>query len=118
MNINFDHASSRAAGGHRRYNGGRKQGQGPRVAGLTARGIHRKIGEGPALKRGSMWAVALAGLLVSCATLKAPFESSGEERLDLALEALGRGDYRTAHEGLSWVAQKYPQEKVEKGQCV
>jgi hypothetical protein len=63
------------------------------------------------LKRGSMWAVALAGLLLGCATLKAPFESDdGEARLEQALAALGRGDYRAAHEGLSWVAQHYPKE--------
>jgi hypothetical protein len=63
------------------------------------------------LKRRSMWAVALAGLLVSCATLKAPFESNGEERLAVALEALARGDYRAAHEGLTWVANTFADEE-------
>ena len=57
------------------------------------------------MKRGSIWAVAVAGLLVGCATLKAPLESRGEERFEQALGALTRGDYRTAHEGFSWVAQ-------------
>jgi hypothetical protein len=57
------------------------------------------------LKRGSIWAVAIAGLLSGCATLRAPFESRGEERLEQGLEALARGDYRTAHEHLSWVVQ-------------
>ena len=52
-----------------------------------------------------MWAVAVAGLLVGCATLKAPLESRGEKRFEEALAALARGDYRTAHEGLTWVAQ-------------
>jgi hypothetical protein len=52
-----------------------------------------------------MWALAIAGLLVGCATFKAPLESSSEKRFEEALAALGRGDYRSAHEGLSWVAQ-------------
>ncbi len=55
--------------------------------------------------RGSLWAVAIAGLLVGCATLKAPLESGGEKRFEEALAALARGDYRSAHEGFSWVAQ-------------
>jgi TolA-binding protein len=63
------------------------------------------------LKRGSLWAVAVAGLLAGCATLKAPLESRGEQRFDQALEALARGDYRTAHEGFSWVAQNDPDKK-------
>ncbi len=57
------------------------------------------------MKRRSIWAVAFAGLLLGCATLKGPLESRGEKRLEEALEALARGDYRTAHEGLSWVAE-------------
>jgi hypothetical protein len=52
-----------------------------------------------------LWAVAVAGLLVGCATLKAPLESRGEQRFEEALAALGRGDYRSAHEGFTWVAQ-------------
>ena len=55
--------------------------------------------------RGSLWAVAIAGLLVGCATVKAPLESSEEKRFEDALAALARGDYRSAHEGFSWVAQ-------------
>ena len=47
----------------------------------------------------------MAGLVVGCATLKAPLESSGEKRFEDALAALARGDYRSAHEGFSWVAQ-------------
>jgi hypothetical protein len=57
------------------------------------------------LKRRSMWAVAMVGLLAGCATLKAPFESESERRLDRGLQALERGDFRAAHEALSWVAQ-------------
>lgn len=57
------------------------------------------------MKRGSIWAVAMAGLLTGCATLKAPFESRGEERLEQGLEALARSDYRAAQEHLRWVVQ-------------
>ena len=57
------------------------------------------------MKRGLTWAVAIAGLLTGCATLKAPLESRGEKRFEEAISALARGDYRTAHEGLTWVAQ-------------
>lgn len=79
----------------------------PRARGLQGTGSlgQGKKREEPALKRGSIWAVAVAGLLVGCATLKAPLESQGEKRFEEALAALERGDYRTAHEGLSWVAQ-------------
>lgn len=62
------------------------------------------------MKRGSIWAVAIAGLLMGCATLKAPLESRGEKRFEDGLTALGRGDYRLAHEQLSWVAQHYGHE--------
>jgi hypothetical protein len=58
--------------------------------------------------RGSIWAVALVGLLTGCATLREPFQDDGEERLEAALAALARGDYRTAHDGLSAVAQQFP----------
>lgn len=57
------------------------------------------------MRRGSIWALALAVLLTGCATLKAPLASRGEERLEESLAAFARGDYRTAQEGLSWVAQ-------------
>jgi hypothetical protein len=60
----------------------------------------------------SLWAVALTCLLVGCATLKAPFESRAEQRFEQALEALGRGDYRAAHEGFAWVAQYYSKEEL------
>jgi hypothetical protein len=86
----------------------------PRARGLQGTGsgeFHSKVGEGPALSR-SLWAVALTCLLVGCATLKAPFESRAEERFEHALEALGRGDYRTAHEGLSWVVQYHSKEEL------
>ena len=63
------------------------------------------------MKRGSLWAVGIAGLLVSCATIKAPFGSSAEERFDDGLEALARGDYRVAYEHLSWVAEHHSHEK-------
>lgn len=63
------------------------------------------------MKRGSMWAAAVAGLLVGCASLKAPLESRGEKRFDESLAALARGDYRTAHEGLTWVAQNNPDDE-------
>jgi hypothetical protein len=63
------------------------------------------------LKRGSLWAVGIAGLLVSCATLKAPFESSAEERFDQGLEALARGEYPVAYGHLSWVAEHHSHEK-------
>jgi TolA-binding protein len=62
------------------------------------------------LKRRSVWAVVMTSLLLGCATLKAPFETRGEDRFQQALQALGRGDYRTAHEGLSWVAQNYAED--------
>jgi hypothetical protein len=100
MKINFRHA--------------RRTPEGPRIAGHTRLGIHNKAGEGPALKRRSLWAVSLTCMLLGCATLKGPFESRGEERLQQSLEALERGDYRTAHEGLSWVAEHYS--KDESGQ--
>ena len=57
------------------------------------------------MKRRSMWAVAMVGLLLGCATLKAPFESESQKRYEEALRALERGDFRSAHEGLSWVVQ-------------
>ena len=57
-----------------------------------------------------MWAVAIASLLVGCATLKAPLETRGEKRFEDGLAALGRGDYRVAHENLAWVAQHYGRE--------
>jgi tetratricopeptide (TPR) repeat protein len=63
------------------------------------------------LKRGSLWAVGIAGLLVSCATLKAPFESSAEERFNQGLEALARGEYPVAYGHLSWVAEHHSHEK-------
>jgi hypothetical protein len=53
----------------------------------------------------------LAGLLTGCATLKASLESRGEERLEESLAAFARGDYRTAQEGLAWVAQHDPDDK-------
>lgn len=93
MKINFRHA--------------RRTPEGPRIAGSMGLGIHNESGEGSALKRRSLSAVALTCMLLGCATLKAPFESQGEARLQQALEALGRGDYRTAHEGLSWVVQHH-----------
>ena len=62
------------------------------------------------MKRASVWAVAVAGLLVGCATLKAPFESRAEARFEEGLTALGRGEYRIAHEHLSWVAQHHSRE--------
>jgi hypothetical protein len=52
-----------------------------------------------------MWALAVAGLLTGCATLKGSLESRAEERLEASLAALARGDYRAAHEGLAWVAE-------------
>lgn len=64
------------------------------------------------MKRRSIWAVAMTGLLVGCATLTSPLESGGEKRLQEGLQALGRGDYRLAHERLSWVAQRYGHEQV------
>ena len=63
------------------------------------------------MKRASIWALAVAGLLTGCATLKASLESRGEERFEQSLAALARGDYRAAHEGLSWVARNDPDEK-------
>lgn len=57
------------------------------------------------MRRGSIWALALAGLLTGCATLKGSLESRGEQRFEESLAALARGDYRTAQEGLAWVAQ-------------
>ena len=57
-----------------------------------------------------MWAVAIASLLLGCATLKAPLETRGEKRFEDGLSALGRGDYRVAHEHLAWVAQHYGHE--------
>ncbi len=47
----------------------------------------------------------LAGLLTGCTTLKESLQSRGEERFEASLAALARGDYRTAQEGLAWVAQ-------------
>lgn len=61
--------------------------------------------------RRSILAVALVGLSLGCATLRAPFETGPEERFEQALAALGRGDYRTAHEGFTWIAQKYPKDR-------
>lgn len=77
--------------------------EGPRIAGHGG-GNLQKWGV-PALMRGSIWVVAAAGLLVGCATLKAPLESRGEKRFEQGLEALSRGDYRTAQEHLTWVVQ-------------
>jgi hypothetical protein len=51
-------------------------------------------------------------LFMGCATLSSSLESRGEKRFELGLEALGRGDYRLAHEQLSWVAQHYAHEQV------
>ena len=87
----------------------------PRARGLQGTGsweFHFKAGEGPALKRRSLWAVAVTCLLVGCATLRAPFESRAEERFEQALAALGRGDYRSAHEGFSWVAQYHSKDEL------
>jgi hypothetical protein len=58
------------------------------------------------LKRRSIWAVAIVGLLLGCATLKAPFESNSEKRFQEALQALERGDFRGAQDGLAWVIEK------------
>ena len=57
------------------------------------------------MKRGSIWALALAGLLTGCAALQGALGSRGGDRLEEALAALARGDYPSAQEGLSWVAQ-------------
>lgn len=57
------------------------------------------------MKRATIGALALTGLLTGCATLKASLESRGEERLEESLALLARGDYRGAYEGLSWVVQ-------------
>ena len=59
------------------------------------------------MKLGSIGVVAITALLLGCATLGSSLESRGEKRLDDGLEALARGDYRTAHEHLAWVAQHY-----------
>lgn len=63
------------------------------------------------MKRSSIGALVFAGLLAGCATLKAPFESRGQERLEQGLEALARSDYRTAHEHLTWVLQNDPDDE-------
>lgn len=83
--------------------------KGPRIAGHISREIAKR--EASAVKRGSIWAVSLTGLLMGCATLTAPLESRAEKRFDQGLEALAGGDYRLAHERLSWVVRHYGHEK-------
>src|SRR5688500_668899 len=65
-----------------------------------------------AVRRVGIGGAALKVLLMGCATLGSSLESRGETRFDEGVEALARGDYRLAHERLSWVAQRYGHEGV------
>lgn len=60
----------------------------------------------------SLMASALVLLAGGCASLQHAPGPSPEERLEQGLAALERGDYRAAHEPLSWVYTHYADEPI------